>query len=110
MLNEESFKLKAKAWLNNKFILAEKSQSYKVAPRKDAVIHAKNLFADFLRFPAEKYSVAQLAVLLKRHEDLLLSIMPIPQNPSYEKAFNALSEILNYANNLINQKQLNHML
>lgn len=108
-MDAEVFKIRAKQWINNKLILANTSTWYKQAPRKDAILHVKNLFGTFLNFPSN-YSIAQLAIQLKRHEDLLLVILPIPHNPSYEKAFNTLSELMAFATEFIDNNNLKHML
>ena len=108
-MDQETFKIRAKQWINNKLILANNSQWYKCTPRKDAVLHVRNIFSTFLNFPSN-YSIAQLAIQLKRHEDLLMIIMPIPNNPSYETALKSLSELMLFATEFIEQNNLKHML
>lgn len=109
-MDNTTFLTKTKEWINNKIILSNTSQWYKTdAKRRSAIIHIQDKFATFLQFPA-KFSVHQLAILLKRHEDLLLTVLPIPNNPSYEQAFNGLVKILKYATDIIEDKDLKHML
>lgn len=108
-ISNEQFREKAKNWINHKIILSQKSDWYKVKNRRDAVFHIKNIFSSFLQFPS-KYNLAQLALQLKKHEDILMIALPVPGNPSYETAFNSLTDLLNKANEIINEHNLQSLL
>jgi hypothetical protein len=108
MTNEE-FKEKAKAWIHHKLILAKNSEWYAVNPRKDAVFHVGNIFNAFLQFP-KNYQVAQLALQIKKHEDLLMVILPIPNNPAYENTVSTLHDLLLKAWQIIEENNLQQLL
>lgn len=107
-MDNEKFIIRTRQWLNHKFQLALHSEWYKQPRQKAAVANVKDRFSAFLMYP-NNFSVHHLAVLIKRHEDLLLTLMPIPKNPSYEQAFNSLAQIMEYANTIINNNQLRQM-
>ena len=109
-MDNEKFLIRSRQWINNKLILANTSDWYKKdARRSSAIANVKDRFQGFLTYPSN-FSINNLAVLLKRHEDLLLTIMPIPNNPSYQTAFNKLSEILKYATDIVTDQNLQHMI
>lgn len=109
-MDNSAFLLKAKSWINNKLILSQKSDWYKKDSRRSsAIAHVKEKFATFLLYPTT-YSVHQLALLFKRHEDLLMTILPVPNNPGYETAFKALVDLLKFAHDIIEDNDLKHML
>lgn len=98
MTNEE-FKTKTKKWLNHKLILAKKSNWYKQEKIRHIVQYTQNIFNTFLMYPNE-YNAYQLAMQLRKHENLLMGLLPVPKNPTYHSAFNALAEILQHAEQL----------
>lgn len=107
-MDSETFKANTKKWINHKFMIAHNSTWYKQARQSAAIANIRERFNAFLLYPTS-FSAHNLAVLLKRHEDLLLTILPIPKNPSYEQAFNSLAAILKQANDIIEANNLKHM-
>ncbi len=108
-MSNEEFLIKAKNWINHKIILSQKSTWYNRQPRKDAICHIKNIFSSFLQYPLQ-YNVSQLAIQVKRHEELLMAVLPIPQNPTYQNAFNGLSQVLLKATEIIQQNNLQSLI
>lgn len=104
MTNQE-FKTKARAWINHKLILANNSEWYRPQARKDAIFHVKNLFSAFLQFPVQ-YNEAQLALQIKKHEDLLMNVLPVPNNPAYNTAFSTLADLLKKSTEILIQHNL----
>ena len=102
-MTNEDFKMKFKKWLNHKLILSQKSQWYRQKRLQDAVQHVNNIFGTFLLYPSN-YNVFQLAMQVRKHEDLLMVLLPIPNNPTYESAFNTLAELLMHAEELVKQQ------
>lgn len=92
-MNEPLFMNQSKSWLYHKFILSSKSGAYSDGPRKSAMIAVKKLFTNFVNYP-RKYSSGQIALLIKRHEALLETILPIPSNPSYENSLAVLQKLI----------------
>jgi hypothetical protein len=86
-MNEPQFIIKVKQFLNHKLIL-------------HAVFNIRDKFGTFLKFP-NHYSTAQIAILIKRHENLLEIVLPIPQNPTYTTSLAALQTILHQAEQII---------
>lgn len=109
IISNEQFKEKAKTWLNHKLILAKSSQWYKVHGMPTRIEHLKNIFFPFLSLP-NQYSVCQLAVHIKKHEDLLFAVLPMPGNPSYENALAMLTNLIEKATEIIETNQLQTLL
>lgn len=105
-MTQTEFLSNSKTWLNHKLILSKSSNWYKTKGIKEAIIYVRSNFADFLNSKGN-YSAGQLAILIKRNEAVLETILPIPNNPSYEKSFLMLKELVNQAEQIINQFNLN---
>jgi hypothetical protein len=103
------FTEKARTWLNNKIILSQKSHWYNLRERNVAIYQVKSVFSSFLSFPTS-YNTAQLALHIKRNEDLLLLILPNPHNPSYNNALSTLSDLIEYAGKIITENNLQELL
>lgn len=104
-MTQSQFTQKAKTWLNHKIVLSRSSNWYKIPYRKMAVVKVQDNFTGFLIHTAN-YSVFQLAILLKRNEALLETILPIPSNPSYENSYQLLKTLLAEAESIINTYNL----
>lgn len=101
MSNEATFIISAKNWIYHKVILSNVSKAYQEdKKKKSAMHHIQNKFGAFLKFP-NNYSTGQIAILIKRHEDLLQAILPIPQNPTYESSLAALQLLIKQAETII---------
>lgn len=109
IVSEEQFRQKAKTWLNHKLILSKSSQWYKNPRIFSAVEHVRAIFNNFLLSPG-KYNVCELAIKIKKHEDILMAVLPMPGNPSYDNAFAALTQLIRYSSELIKQQHLEHLL
>lgn len=99
-MTQQQFISKTKTWISHKLILANKSNWYKSPFKKDAVIHVRARFANFL-LNTTTHNAAQLAILVKRHEGLLETLLPIPSNPSYEKSFALFKTLIVEAETII---------
>ena len=104
-MTQLQFKQVAKTWINNKLILSQKSNWYKIPYRKMSIVKIQDAFNGFL-FNTANYSIVQLALLLKRNEALLENVLPIPSNPSYENSRHLLETLLNEAETIINTYNL----
>lgn len=105
-MSEAQFVNQLRNWLNHKIILSRKSEAYiQDKKRKNAAINLTIKFSNFLNYP-RNYSVGQLAIMIKRHEDLLASCLPIPQNPAYETSLATLEKLIDQAQKFINQYNL----
>jgi len=102
-MSEKQFKTEFKKWLQNKFILSQTSKWYLNKGTTIKLLNDK--FSSFLTF-SDSYSVGQLALLIKRNQTLLESILPIPNNPSYDNAVIILNNCLNKANEILTQYNL----
>jgi len=101
MSNEATFVISCKNWIYHKIVLSAVSKSYQEdKKKKSAIFHIQNKFGGFLKFP-NNYSTGQIAILIKRHEDLLQAILPIPQNPTYETSLAALQLLIKQAETII---------
>jgi len=105
-MTQEQFITTTKTWINNKIILSQRSNWYKIPQRRAAIFQVQAMFGQLLLNKA-KTSAGQIAILLKRHEALLETILPIPSNPSYENSFKILKTLINEAENIINTYNLN---
>lgn len=106
----QEFKDTSRKWINHKLILAEKSRDWYNEPaRRAAMFFLKNKFSTFLQFPGS-YNAAQLALFIKRHEDILMLALPIPNNPSYDTAFTQLTQLLKKSAEIIKQHDLESIL
>ena len=105
-MSEAQFTITLKNWINHKLILSEKSKAYQEdKKKKNAAINVRIKFTNFLNYPS-KYSVGQLAIMIKRHEDLFAAILPIPQNPTFESSLNTLNSLIEQANQIIKHYNL----
>lgn len=105
-MNQAQFIIQTKNWLYHKFLLADKSKAFKDDRlKKSAMFHIKGKFEHFVKFP-KNYSVGQLALLVKRNEALLESVLPIPSNPSYENSLAMLTSLVKEAEQIINHLHL----
>lgn len=101
MSNEAKFVISCKNWIYHKVILSNVSRAYNDdKAKKHAMLHIQNKFGGFLKFP-NNYSTGQIALLIKRHENLLEAILPIPQNPTYESSLAALQLLIKQAETII---------
>ena len=100
------FNTMAKRWINHKLVLSHSSNWYKIPTRKCAVIKVHERFNNFL-LHSTQYSIYQLALLIKRNEHLLETILPIPSNPSYQNAETILRQLIKTSETIINQNNLN---
>jgi hypothetical protein len=99
------FITQTKQWINHKLILANSSNWYKIPYRKMAVVKVKDNFSDFL-LNTTKYSVLQIALMIKRNESILETLLPIPSNPSYLTAIATFKCLVVEAEKIINQFNL----
>jgi len=106
-MTQQEFREKAKNWLNNKIILSEKSPEW-YKDKTSALICIKHQFSSFLSF-TQNYSVGDLALKIKRNEDLLFMLLPNPHNYSYNKALLTLNELLEYATDFVNSHNLQNL-
>jgi len=104
-MTQTEFISKSRTWLNHKIILSRSSNWYKTKGIKTALIYVQSNFASFLNTKGQ-YSAGQLALLIKRNEALLETILPIPNNPSYQNSLTVLNQLINEAENIINQYNL----
>jgi len=104
-MTQAEFLSKARTWINHKLILSNSSHWYKTKGIKEAVIYVRGHFADFLNTKAN-YSAGQLAILIKRHEGHLETMLPIPNNPSYENSLLLLKQLIAEAETIINTYNL----
>lgn len=104
-MKEAQFVAQGIKWIKHKIILSACSHWYKIPYRKAAVLNVQKLFSPFL-IHQTKYSSGQMAILIKRHEAILETILPIPGNPSYLNSKQALNELITQAEIIINQYNL----
>lgn len=104
-MNEPQFIIQAKNWIYHKIILSANSPAYNEPVKKNAMISVKKLFTNFLNYPS-KYSAGQIALLIKRHESLLETVLPIPSNPSYENSLAALTKLIEAATKIMSHYNL----
>lgn len=104
-MTQEQFLNEAKKWINHKLILAKSSHWYKIPYRKAAVLKINEVFGSLL-ITKTKYSAGQLAILLKRYEGVLEVLLPIPQNPSYQNSLQVLNQLIQQAETIINNYNL----
>lgn len=105
-LSEPQFIIQSKNWIFHKLILAEKSGAYKAdETRRNAIRRIRDVFTAFLKFP-NTYSAGQIALLIKRNEGLLETILPIPANPSYQNSLVVLHKIIEAAEQIIKEYNL----
>ena len=104
-MTQTEFISKSRTWLNHKIILSKSSNWYKIKSVKTALIYVQSNFASFLSTNGQ-YSAGQLALLIKRNEAFLEIILPIPNNPSYQNSLTILNQLINEAENIINQYNL----
>jgi hypothetical protein len=102
---QNQFKEKAKTFLNHKLILGSVSHYYKSSFRKPQIDRAKLIFGQFLT-AYKSYPVGQLALLIKRHEDLIMAIIPIPGTPSYNTSVEIATQLITEASNIIDALNL----
>jgi hypothetical protein len=106
-MNEPQFVIQTKNWIFQKLLIASKSKSeeYKRPEFVSALFHVNGKFGKFLKYP-NQYSVGQLAILIKRHQELLEAILPIPSNTNYEKSLAALTKLIQESEQIINHYHL----
>lgn len=105
-MSEAQFANTLKNWIYHKLILAEKSAAYNQdKKKKNAANNLRIHFTNFLNYP-NKYSVGQLAIMIKRYEGLLEAVLPIPQNPTYETSLATLHQLIKQAQIFINHYNL----
>lgn len=104
-MKEAQFVGQAIKWIRHKITLSNCSHWYKIPQRKAAVLNVQKLFSQFL-IHQTKYSSGQMAILIKRHEGLLETILPIPNNPSYQNSLAMLNNLIAEAENIINKYNL----
>jgi Ni,Fe-hydrogenase I large subunit len=98
------FAEKVKRFLNHKRKLATVSHYYKASFIAQRIQQLNQVFGDFLAHP-KTYPVGQLAIKVKKYEDLLMAVLPVPNNPSYESSLHAAKELITEAHEIL--KQLN---
>lgn len=105
-MSEAQFTNTLKNWIYHKLILSEKSKAYQEDQKKrNAAINLRSKFTNFLNYP-NKYSVGQLAIMIKRYEGLLEAVLPIPNNPTYETSLVTLQQLIKQAQIFINHYNL----
>jgi hypothetical protein len=105
-MSDQLFKIEFKKWFLNKIILSQTSKFY--ANKGTTIKILKDKFSSFLTF-ADSYSVGQLALLIKRNQTLLESILPIPNNPSYDNAVIILNQLLEKSNEILTKHNLQNI-
>jgi hypothetical protein len=109
-MSHDEFKKTVKQWINHKLILARRGAcDYTQNPRRDAIFHVKSKFSDFLMF-TKTYNVSQLALKMKQNEELLMNILPIPNNPSYDSAKTTIETLLATAHDILKEHNLLNLL
>lgn len=108
ILKETEFRQKAKTFLNHKIILGNVSHYYK-SIKKNEVARLKLVFGPFLLVP-KTYPLGQLALLIKRHEDLITALIPIPGNVAYETSMATATELIEKAGTIIDRLQLTELI
>jgi hypothetical protein len=109
ILKETEFREKAKTFLNHKLILANVSHYYKCSFKKPQIDRIKLVFSAFLQVP-KTYPLGQLALLIKRHEDLIINIIPIPGTPAYESSKNTAEYLIQKSGEIIDRLNLNELI
>lgn len=102
---QKTFIANAKRFLNHKIILGDKSHYFKCSFKKQPLDRVKLIFGKMLA-PLASFPVGQWAIYIKRHEDLLQAILPIPGMPAYESSLKTLNELITEANNIIDALSL----
>lgn len=105
---QKTFIENVKRFLNHKIILGQKSHYFQCSFKKQPLDRVKMIFGKMLTINTN-FPVGQWALYVKRHEDLLQAILPVPGNPAYESSLNTLTELVREANNIIDALNLHDL-
>lgn len=98
-MSDVEFINQTKKWINHKLILANGSSFYNQPKTKAAVFYVKQKFANLLYY--QQKNAIQLALTIKKHESLLETILPIPNNPSYQNSLIILQKLIQTAEHIL---------
>lgn len=98
-----------KRYLQHKIILGNVSAYYKQPAIKPQLKRCALIFGDFLKNPST-YPVGQLALLIKRNEDLITILLPIPGNPSYQNSKALAEQIIKQSTDILETLNLTELI
>lgn len=104
-MSQTEFINQCNTWIKNKLLLSNKSHWYKIPYRHAAIQKVKQIFGKHL-YENIQFSAGQMALLIKRNEALLETILPVPNNPSYQNSALILKQLIEQAEKIINQYNL----
>jgi hypothetical protein len=98
----------ARRFLNHKIILGEKSHYYQCSFKKQPLDRTKQIFGPMLS-PLVHVPVGHWAIYIKRHEELLMAILPVPGSSSYESSLKTAHDLVKQASEIIDALNLNDL-